>query len=623
MIPTSWLDAVHHDGSAMYVSNPLPRFGERVTLSLRLAADAPVKAVYIRTMPDGEQHHTMMTLYQMDAVTQVWQGTLEMTMPLVNYRFHIMAEDGLYYYNGLGARRYPMPDLYDFKLLADFQAPSWIDDAVFYQIFPDRFANGDPSNDVRDGEWEYKGNPVRHRPWGERPLHWSEGRSLDFFGGDLAGVAQKLDYLAELGVNAIYLNPIFASRSNHRYNIDDFYTVDKHLGGNDALVSLRQAMDQRDMRLVLDVTPNHSADTHTWFTEAQQDQNAPSASFYTFPDWPTDYVSWLGVSTLPKLNYASQDLRKKMYRDEDSVLRHWLKPPYRIDGWRLDVYNMTARQGAFQANNEVGREMRQAVKAENPDCYFFGEHFFDATMNLQGDELDAAMNYLGFNIPLWRWLAGYDGRHRDAEMADTSLFETESFAQQLDHFRAAVPWAIARMQFQQLGSHDTSRILDIVNGDKRLMKLGVAMLMAAPGVPCIYYGDEVALGGKDDPDNRRCMPWDEADWDLDMLAFYKRIIRLRREQDALRHGGYQGLVARGGLWVFQRQSPAQQIVVVGYRGPTEAMDLVIPVAHGGIANGTSLVDLMSGRSFTVSDGAITLERLAPGDALLLEAQRPT
>jgi alpha-glucosidase len=617
-----WTAGLHHDGSALYVSNPYPKLDEEVTIRLRAPLSAPIDRAFVRSIPDGEGHFDRMEIVERDAMSAYWEVRIKVTMPFYNYRFKIISSEGAYTLNQLGVFRSEVPDWHDFKLLADFTSPDWLDNAIFYQIFPDRFRNGNPANDVQTGEWARHGRPVQQRAWGEPPLKWSEGGSTDFFGGDLEGITEKLDYIRELGANALYLNPIFTARSNHRYNVEDYYNVDPHVGGNDALIDLRRASDEAGIRIILDITPNHTGSTHPWFTDAQQNAEAPTADFYTFGQRPDDYVAWLGVRSLPKLNYASEKLRDTMYRAPDAVLRHWLKPPFNMDGWRLDVQNMTARQGGMQFAHKVMRGIRRAVKEENTQAYLLGENFFDASPHLQGDELDAAMNYQGFNLPTWRWLAGYDnGQEWRPEIADTVLLPSEAYADQLNQFRASVPWVVALQQFNQLCSHDTSRILHIVRGDKALVRLGAAMLLAYVGVPCIYYGDEIGMDGGPDPDNRRTMPWDANEWDQDMLAWYRRLIALRHASPALRHGGYQHVFADGGVFAFQRQSPEQRLIVIGYREPDAAAECVIPVWHTGLPNGATLTDLLgSDQSFTVEGGAITLRNLEKGTALVLEAR---
>ncbi len=613
-----WTAGLHHDGSALCVSHPLPKQGETVSIRLRAPKDAPIKAVFLRTAPDGEQHLAQMHVEREDAVNAYWATELRVSMPYIPYRFRIISAEGGYWLNAMGMSRADAPDLWDFKLLADFAAPNWLDDAVFYQIFPDRFCNGDPTNDVPDGAWSRRGFTTQKREWGAPPLSARETGTLDFYGGDLQGIIQKLDYLQDLGVNALFLNPIFKAYTNHRYDVADYNQIDPHLGGDQALADLRRALDERGMRLILDVTPNHCGSENVWFLEALKDPNAPTAEYFTFNHYPDNYESWLGHKSLVKLNYSSQKLRDVMYRAEDSVIRRWMHEPYRIDGWRLDVANMTARQGMVQLSHKVWREMRRAVKADNPQAYLFGENFYDGTPHLQGDELDAIMNYQGFTLPLWDWL------HHDIPAAelpphhDPIPLSTEALAEQWRRFWATVPWAITAQQFNLIDSHDTPRILTILSGDKARVRLAVTLLMTIPGVPCIYYGDEIGLEGGRDPDNRRCMPWDESQWDHDLRGYFQRLIQLRKTAPALRHGGFQMLQAEGEWLAYQRQSAEQRMIVVVYRGTEAALNTRLAVRHGGLADGTTLTDKLTGATFRVEEGGITITSLAAGSVLLLE-----
>ncbi len=276
-----WTAGLHHDGSELYVSNPLPRCGETVTIRLRAPANAPIRHLFLRAAPDGEEDLKAMRCVHTDGVSSWWETGLTVTMPRTTYRFKVISSEGAYWVNALGVSRADSPDWFDFKLLADFAAPSWLEDAVFYQIFPDRFFNGDPSNDVPPGAWNnHHGFSTSRREWDEPPLHWSEGGGLDFYGGDLQGITQKLDYLRDLGVNALYLNPIFTAYTNHRYDTADYHNVDPYLGGNEALAELRRALDRAGMRLVLDVTLNHCGARHPWFVAAQADPNAPTAEYF-------------------------------------------------------------------------------------------------------------------------------------------------------------------------------------------------------------------------------------------------------------------------------------------------------------------------------------------------------
>lgn len=622
MTSPAWAIGIHHDGSEVYLSDPYPRIGETIIATLRTPQNAPIERAYLRVRYDGEFKNIPMHVAQDTALSRLWTCELPITQHHLSYRFRLITGEGAYYYTpAQGVSRADTPDSDNFVLVADYQAPYWVRECVFYQIFPDRFHNGDPSNDVQDGEWEQEGKTTRRRQWGESPLAWEKGRSLDFFGGDLVGIQQKLDYLTELGVNAIYLTPIFSSHSNHRYDVMDFFNIDKHLGGNEALIALRQAMDARNMKLMMDITTNHVGIAHHWFDVAKHDRTATEASYFIYNEEVATYETWLGVPTLLKLNYTSQALRDVMYRRLDSAMRRWLQSPYNLDAWRIDVANMTANYRYHQLAHEVWKEMRPALKQDNPQVYLLGEYFQDGTMHLQGDELDASMNYQGFNTPVRRWLGGEDLYVAMGHEGDKTLLPSDALVTQMRRFFAAVPFAVALQQFNQLDSHDTTRILHVVNEDKALHHLGVALTLAYVGVPCLYYGGEVGMTGGKDPDNRRCMDWDDSTWDNETLAHYKRWIALRKASPALKYGGCQFLLAEGDGIAFLRESRQQSVLFVGYRG-AEGGALAIPAYAASWQDGTQLKDLLTGVVYTVQDGTLALETLAHGQAFALEVQAP-
>jgi len=483
---------------------------------------------------------------------------------------------------------------------------------VFYQIFPDRFFDGDPGNNVRPGQYSYAGAPSLASPWGQPPHPAWPQSMVEFFGGDLQGIERKLDYIAGLGVDALYLNPIFTAISNHRYDVTDYFSVDPHLGGDQALVALRQATRSAGIRLVLDVVPNHCGVMHPWFQEARRDSHASTADYFTFHKHPDDYEAWLGVRSLPKLNYRSQGLRDVMYGPGDSVFRHWLRPPFAIDGWRLDVANMLARQGADQLGLEVGSQIRQAVKAENPDAYLLGENFFDASEQLQGDLWDAAMNYSGFYRPLLHWLTGFKitwhGRPVYRDAADP--WPTRALLDSWQAHRATIPWAIARQQFNLLGSHDTPRFLELLDGDLARLRLAVGLLMTYPGTPCVYYGNEIGLVG----DTRACMPWDPAAWDHELREFHQQLIHLRRSSPALIAGGFQELLATEDTLAFLRDAEVEQIIVVARRNPVQSAVELDAVAAG-LPDGLRLHEVLSRQVAIVTHGHLHLPPMPVGIAI--------
>lgn len=611
-----WVGGVHHDGSGRYVRSVSGReldFGEEVVVRLRTGLDAPIERVLLRTCPDGEQAFVEMRS-EAGAACRWWSATLTLAMPTTAYRFGLFAADGVYWYNGGGVHLHVPADTEDFRLLADYRAPRWLGGSVFYQIFPDRFCDGDPGSNVRDGEFVYRGEHARARAWGAAPLRHTAAAMVEFFGGDLPGIEHKLDYLVDLGVNALYVNPVFSAFSNHRYDVVDYDNVDAHLGGNGALASLRRATRERGIKFILDIVPNHCGVEHPWFRAAQADPHSATASYFTFNKHPEEYLAWLGVRSLPKFNYGSQALRDRMYQGAESVFRKWLRPPYAADGWRIDVANMLARQGANQLGLEVASGIRWAVKEENPDALLVGEHFFDGTEQLQGTCWDAMMNYAGFAQPLWYWLGGYHLRaHGTPGRVESRLpWPTTALDRSWSAFRAPIPWALARQQFNLLGSHDVARIKTVAREDDALNRLAVGVLMTYVGTPCVYYGDEIGLTGEDGDAARGCMPWDPAAWDTDLRAYYRKLIALRRSAPALLDGGFQMLAVEGDTFAYQRDHDDDLIVVVAHRGETPRPAGPLVVRHGGVANGTILRELFTGREETVREGRLELPSLPRG-----------
>lgn len=610
----SWLDSVHHDGSALYVQPATQALGAPATLRLRTTPAAPLEHVFVRICPDGEQVLLPLRRAESTAAAQWWEGEITVSMPRMGYRFWLLTANGGWWLTASGVQRSTPTDATDFKLLTSYAAPAWVRASVFYQIFPDRFADGDPSNNVQSGAYTLGGRPVIARPWGAPPRSHQESGGVEFFGGDLPGITQRLGYLEDLGVNALYLTPIFTAPSNHKYDTADYEQVDPHFGGDAALVELREALDRRNMRLILDIVLNHCGVSNHWFTSAQRDKNAPTADFFTWIDHPAKYESWLGHRSLPKLNYTSVKLREQVYAGDAAVIRRWLRPPYRIDGWRLDVANMMGRQGPNQLGHKIGRALRRAVKHESASAYLLGEHFYDGSNHLQGDELDASMNYRGFTFPTLQWLAGFDmASVWDHGWADRSHLPTAALAEQWQAFLAAIPWEVALNQFNLLDSHDTPRLLTIVGGDPNLHKLAVTLQMTFPGVPCIYYGDEVGLEGGGDPFCRGCMPWDPSAWNADLHSFYRQIIALRRASSALREGGFQLLLAAGDTIAYTRHSANETLLVVAQRRPGPAP--AIPLNQAAIPDGAQLHEVGGERALVVQNGSVELGEIPAGASI--------
>ncbi|MCU0922330.1 MAG: maltodextrin glucosidase, partial [Burkholderiaceae bacterium] len=510
-----------------------------------------------------------------------WDGSHALTL----YCFVADTPQGPCWLAADGSHAHVPPEARHFRVHASEQPPAWVRDQVFYQIFPDRFARGlsggRPTD--RSGEWLYadRMRPVVQAEWGAR-IQRRHAQNT-FFGGDLVGIAERLPYLhEELGASAIYLNPIFSAASNHRYDTSDYTQVDPHLGGNAALADLRAAMQRRGMRLVLDAVVNHTGADHPWFDRwgrhavpggppgAAQAATSPWHGHYA---WRTDGqpVGWKGHASLPVLDYACPAVQQAIYGAPDAVLRRWLRPPYAIDGWRLDVIHMLGEGSGARRNAHHVRAIRRAVREENPQAYVLGEHFSEATRWLQGDQEDGAMNYHGFAQPLKAWLVGLDlAGHR-------TPIATADFVDWLAGAMATIPYANQLAQLNLLDSHDTPRLLTELGGDLQRMKLAATLLFTWPGVPCIYYGDEIGLAGGADPDNRGCFDWDRSHWRMDLWTHYRRLAQARRTRAEWRHGATLALGAGSDWLAFARYTADSATVVAVNRGP--AVDVTLPLAR--------------------------------------------
>ena len=574
----AWLARVLHEQTADFLSNPNPALGETISLRLLIPSRAQPDQVVLRTIPNGEQQFTAMEPQPARGGWRVWEAALRINEPRVFYRFAIQAEGRVWWLNALGISLHSPLANFDFKLLADFEPISWLQRSVFYQIFPDRFANGDPGNDPLEETDPGSGVTRKTHPWGEPALR--SRYTIPFYGGDLAGIEARLGYLERLGANALYLNPIFTAYTDHRYDVSNFREVDPVLGGDEALVSLRRALDRRDMRVVLDIVPNHCGYRHPWFQSALQNAESDKRGYFYFKGDSSEYVSWMGFGHMPKLNYANESLRREMIEDDDSVFVHWLKPPYSADGWRVDVGNMLGRQDAHQINPELLRAIRTAVKRVSGDAYLLGENFFEAADQLQGDGWDGVMNYAGFADPILNWLKGPKQHALRCEpiLESAVPWDTDALLRAWQENLASIPWQIALQQLNLLDSHDTPRLLTRLDGDKALSRLAAVVQFCFPGVPCLYYGDEIGLVDEEGFGSRNCFPWDEARWDAESLAFYRTLIALRRESPALAEGAFRVLAFDRDLFLFARVLGEEWVIVSANRSdrPQPAERLEVP-----------------------------------------------
>lgn len=487
--------------------------------------------------------------------------------------------------------------------MTKFTTPEWVKDAVFYQIFPDRFARS-----------EAVPKPSNLEPWDSPPTTYG------FKGGDLMGVVEHLDYLEDLGITAIYLNPIFQSAANHRYFTHDYYQVDPILGGNTAFRRLLDEAHRRGIRVILDGVFNHTGRGFFQFNHILENGPAsPYVDWFHVKGFPLNaysgqpnYQCWTDAPALPEFNTDNPQVHKFIF----DVVRYWTQQG--IDGWRVDVPSCIDDDAFWQ-------EFRHTVKAANPEAYIAGEIWGEATRWLQGDQFDAVMNYLFTRA----CIGFFVGDRLDGELvagmdyAPIPSLDAPAFSQHIEELLVLYPWEVTLAQLNLLDSHDTARFLTLAGGNVSALKLAILFQMTYPGAPCIYYGDEVGLEGGRDPDCRRAFPWDEARWDHDLLAVFRRAITLRHEHAALRRGRYLCLHAddQHGVYAFARQEEGETLVVVLNNGST-SYDLDVPV-RGLFNDGMILHDVWKSGRAQATAGRITGATLPPcsGAVLALE-ERP-
>ncbi len=569
-----WQNSVLSEVNSDFVSNPFPVLGETVRVSLRLAADAPVERVFLRTVLAGESRLKPLFRGPVDRGYAWYSLDLGISQKRVGWHFVLETVDGDYFmYNRGGVCRYSPANDFDFTIIAGLDCPHWVRNAVFYQIFPDRFHCASPEDAVAEGEYSYDGWPSRRMDWDAPPLSWGEVHCLDFYGGDLDGIEAKISYLKELGVTAVFLNPIFTAPSVHRYDCTDYFHVDPHLGGDAALASLSSALHAAGMKIIVDVSINHTGIEHKWMGAARSDASSFERGFYYF-DENGRPAGWEGVATLPQLNYGSSALRRVIWEDEDSLVRHWLKAPYNIDGWRFDVGNFTGRRGAEDYNREVFTSIRRRIKDLSREAYILAENWIDSLEYLDGQSWDAAMNYQCAARPIRRFLGARDRFTDTEEKLDCPVppLEGQEFAAALTHYYARIPSQLAFVQFNLLDSHDIYRLhtfTKVVSADT--LRGALIMLYLLPGAPSIFYGDEVGIDG-DMSTNEGCrypMPWDESRWDTGRLELYRTLNRLKREETALHDGPLRFLHTESDMIIAARIGRERSVIGVFSRGVSE------------------------------------------------------
>jgi alpha-glucosidase len=627
------------DQGPLFDSDPEPTATQSVTVTLR-TKHGNASAVNIKYYDSADRsfHYLSMRVTGTDSTGTFddWQGTIPAGASEKYYRFQIINGSETVWYNAQGVSL-SEPSSGDFFVIPGFKTPDWMKNGVLYQIFVDRFYDGDPANDVTSGQYEYAGCATEQHAWGTSVYPSASGCGGEvFFGGDLAGIDQKLSYIkGTLGADILYLTPIFYSPSNHKYDTADYYAVDPAFGTASDLQKLIQDVHGSSNGpagyIILDGVFNHTGDTNCWFgrytygtftcsvTGAYQSQSSPYYDWYTFQAWPNAYSSFFGYSGMPKLDYGASgsQVRQEIYGSPASVVQTYLKPPYGIDGWRLDsaqLLDAGGNGGSDSSNHQIMQELRTAVKSVSPDAEILGEYWEDPSSWLDdGTQWDSAMNYNGFTKPLSEWLCGYDQSGNSASLDETQLDTW------LHGTRADLPVNVQEVMTNELGTHDTVRFATRCGGDLARTEIALIFQFTYVGTPGIYYGDEYGMQGGSDPDDRRTFDWSQASTANTAVALTRKLVSIRDQYTALRTGSFITLIADDAnrIYVFGRFDASHRLAVV-LNNDNAAHTVTVPVWQLSVPNGTTMSDLLTAKGYAVDGGNVVVNVAGESGAILAQ-----
>ena len=564
----------HHDGSELYLSTSSPKLGSKVNFRFRAGSAFPIAEAVLRIYQDGEPRFFPMARQEIHG-EMWWHVDAQIINQKTSYRFLLIDGDRYRWLNARGIREFDVTSAEDFQILAMREYPRWIRSSVFYQIFPDRFAT----------TGKYRGKKTDRfveRDWQSLPRGKDETTGIEYFGGDLDGVREKLTHIKELGANGIYFTPFFAARSTHRYDASSFDEVDPLLGGDKALINLQREASKSGIRLMGDLTTNHCGAGHRWLAKAKKSARSSERKFFYWDkNVKHGYEGWWGLASLPKLNYNSKRLRQLIYEGKNSVVKKWLRAPFKMSGWRIDVGNMTGRYRDQDINQEVIRGVRKALDEVNPDAWLLAENADHFPNDLDGFGWHGTMNYNGFMRPLWGWLKknpetkyGFFG-----VPVEIPAFSGGELVEALRGFSSTIPWRNFVSSMLLLDSHDTARFRNVVGSDWKRHLVGMGLLLTYPGVPSIFAGDEIGIKGAWGEDARRTIDWSKSDWDLPFFEKVKELVAIRRSIRALADGGLRWVLIEADAIAYLRESRDEKILVVASRDRVR-LDLRAVAASG-------------------------------------------
>lgn len=614
--------AMFSDTTEDYLSPCEPTAYAQVKVRFR-AAKNNVDYVYFVS---GGQKEVMFKISS-DELFDYYEHELQLDGEKVRYHFQVQTGHLICYYDSRGVAK-EADTQFDFVILPGFKTPDWTKGAVMYQIYVDRFYNGDPSNDVLTNEYMYIGDKTIHaEDWYQYPA------SMDvrtFYGGDLQGVIDKMDYLQDLGIDAIYFNPLFVSPSNHKYDSQDYDYIDPHIGkiihdegellrddqrvnssasryisrvtnkenleaSNQLFIKVVEEAHKRGIKVIMDGVFNHCGSFNKWLDReriyeevegyekgAYTDSESPYRDYFRFSDndnWPYNgtYDGWWGHDTLPKLNYEGS---RELYEYILQIGKKWVSPPYNVDGWRLDV---AADLGySPETNHRFWRDFRKAVKDANPNAIILAEHYGDPSSWLQGDQWDTVMNYDAFMEPITWFLTGMQ-KHSDDYRQDM-YGNADNFWGAMRYHTSHFSNSSLQSSMNELSNHDHSRFLTRTNKrvgrtnnlgpeaanegvNKAVMREAVLFQMTWVGAPTIYYGDEAGLCGFTDPDNRRTYPWGREDKEL--IEFHKAMIRIHKENQEFLTGSTKFVLSEYNMLGYGRMKGRECCLICINNGDTE------------------------------------------------------
>lgn len=635
-------DAVFSDETENYRFPSIPQAGQDFTVTLRVGK-GNIDSAYICY----DCCYVKMRKVRSSEHFDFYRGTFICDHEPMGYYFRIVCDERTYFYNKAGIVKDINPE-YNFNVLPNFSTPHWAKGAVMYQIYVDRFYNGDSSNDVVTNEYRYLGLKAKGIENWDSPLENMD--VCNFYGGDLQGVIDKMDYLVQLGIDAIYFNPIFVSPSNHKYDIQDYGHVDPHYGvivnnsGNvlsnddadntnatlymtrttdrenlqasdDLLAKLIETAHNKGIKVILDGVFNHCGAFNKWLDRegfyekngypagAYSSENSPYHNFFNWTGgtWPNNenYSGWWDHPNHPKLNYEHS---KELYSYIMDIARKWVSPPYNADGWRLDVAADLGLSKEF--NMKFWQDFRSVVKSANPDAIIIAEHYGDPKDWLMGDQWDTVMNYDAFMEPITWFLTGME---KHSEKADIHKYNNSGdFEASMRYYTSRFSNESLNVAMNQLSNHDHSRFLTRTNRkigrlhtsgtfeadtgtNIGMMKEAVTFQMTWPGAPTIYYGDEIGMTGWTDPDNRRPFRWDNINTEI--LEFHKCLINIRHSRNIFKNGSLDYLYMSYGLICYGRYNQEDYAAVI-LNNQYKPSELSVPVWRLGAENGDTMVSLV-------------------------------